>query len=30
MVKLNKCPFCGHDAISISVYDIDEKWKGFL
>lgn len=30
MVKLNKCPFCGHEAISISVYDVDEKWKGSL
>ena len=30
MVKLNKCPFCGHEAVSISVYDIDEKWKGPL
>lgn len=30
MVKLNKCPFCGHEAVSISVYDVDEKWKGSL
>lgn len=30
MLKLNKCPFCGHEAVSISVYDIDEKWKGPL
>lgn len=30
MLKLNKCPFCGHEAVSISVYDVDEKWKGSL